>query len=369
MLLILEKMLRLFDFVVTAGGPVTVVWQLLANLLPEYFSLGIPIGLLLGILLAFRKLALSSELDALRGIGVGYGRLLRVPYMYAIALTLLNLVIVGFIEPYARYRYEGLRFDLRSGALGASIKVGEFNQLGRRLTLRIDRSEDQGTLLHGIFVAVDDRSGTSVAATAEQGRFLSTDDPDTILFRLTRGRLVQDSPRFPAPRTLSFDSYDLPINLPAVESFRRRGNDQDELTLPELVRAGFGQPQEISRAAQANLHFRLVEVLMMLMLPLLAIALAVPPKRSTSSLGIFVGIVMVVAYHKVNQYGEQAGAQGRLDPAVALWVPFILLAILIGWMYHVIAHRPGGQPIGALERSFAKLGRAIRRLLPRPSPA
>jgi len=157
--------------------------------------------------------------------------------------------------------------------------------------------------------------------------------------------------------------------LPAVESFRRRGNDQDELTLPELVRAGFGQPQEISRAAQANLHFRLVEVLMMLMLPLLAIALAVPPKRSTSSLGIFVGIVMVVAYHKVNQYGEQAGAQGRLDPAVALWVPFILLAILIGWMYHVIAHRPGGQPIGALERSFAKLGRAVRRLLPRASPA
>ena len=67
MLLILEKMLRLFDFVVTAGGPVTVVWRMLANLLPEYLSLGIPIGLMLGILLAFRKLALSSELDALRG--------------------------------------------------------------------------------------------------------------------------------------------------------------------------------------------------------------------------------------------------------------------------------------------------------------
>jgi len=369
MLLILEKMLRLFDFVVTTGGPVSVVWQMLANLLPEYFALGIPIGLLLGILLAFRKLALSSELDALRGIGVGYGRLLRVPYMYALGLTLLNMVIVGFVEPYARYRYEGLRFDLRSGALGASIKVGEFNQLGRRLTLRIDRSEDQGTLLHGIFVAVDDRSGTSVAATAEQGRFLSTDDPETILFRLTRGRLVQDSPKFSAPRTLSFDSYDLPISLPAVENFRRRGNEQDELTLPELVRVGYGPPQELSLAAQANLHFRLVEVLMMLMLPLLAIALAVPPKRSTSSLGIFVGIVMVVAYHKVNQYGEQAGAQGRLDPVIALWVPFILLAILIGWMYYVIAHRPGGQPIGALERSFSRLGRSIRRLLPRTSPA
>jgi len=136
MLLVLDKMLRLFDFVVNTGGPVSVVWRMLANLLPEYLSLGIPIGLLLGILLAFRKLALSSELDALRGIGVGYGRMLRIPYVYAVSLMALNLLIVGYLQPIAHYRYEGLRFDLRSGALGASIKVGEFNRFGKRITLR-----------------------------------------------------------------------------------------------------------------------------------------------------------------------------------------------------------------------------------------
>jgi lipopolysaccharide export system permease protein len=368
MLLVLDKMLRLFDFVVTAGGPVSVVWRMLANLLPEYFSLGIPIGLMLGILLAFRKLALSSELDALRGIGIGYTRMLRVPYAFAFAALLLNLAIVGWIEPYARYRYEGLRFDLRSGALGASIKVGEFNRLGKRLTLRIDSSEHKGTRLHGIFVAMDDSSGMSVAASAEQGRFLSTDDPETILFRLQRGRLVQDSPKFATPRTLSFTSYDLPIKLPNVDRFRTRGHEHEELTLKELAHEAYGggASSESDRlAAEANFHFRLVEVVMMLMLPLLAVALAVPPKRSSSSLGIFVGIVMVVAYHKVNQYAEQAGAQGRLEPVLALWVPLALMAALIAWMYHIIAHRPGGQPIGALERSFAKLWLRIRGLMPR----
>ena len=116
---------------------------------------------------------------------------------------------------------KGLRFDLRSGALGAAIKVGEFNQLGRRLTLRIDRSEDRGTRLMGIFVQVDDRSGTSVAATAEAGRFLATDDPDTILFRLHNGKLIQESPKFSAPRMLAFDSYDLPIKLPRGRSLPR----------------------------------------------------------------------------------------------------------------------------------------------------
>ena len=57
-LLLLEKMLNLFDFVAAEGGPVSVVWRMLANLMPEYLSLGIPIGLLLGILLAFPSISL-----------------------------------------------------------------------------------------------------------------------------------------------------------------------------------------------------------------------------------------------------------------------------------------------------------------------
>ena len=367
MLLVLDKMLRLFDFVVNAGGPVSVVWRMLANLLPEYFSLGIPIGLMLGILLAFRKLALSSELDTLRGVGASYGRLLKVPYFYAIGLMILNLLIVGWVEPYSRYRYEGLRFDLRSGALGAAIKVGEFNQLGKRMTLRIDRSADAGTRLGGIFIALDDKSGTQIAATAEEGRFFATDDPDTIIFRLRKGRLVQEAPNFQTPRTLAFDSYDLPISLPAVDRFRQRG-EQEELFLNELTARAYGgaaRDQQDQLAARANLHFRVVEVVMMLMLPMLAVSLAVPPKRSNSSLGIFLSIVIVVTYHKINQYAEQMGAQGRILPEVALWVPFAIFTVMIFWMYHVLAHRPGGQPIGTLERSFTKLWRTIRNLLPR----
>jgi lipopolysaccharide export system permease protein len=368
MLLVLDKMLRLFQYVVDAGGPVSVVWRMLANLLPEYLSLGIPIGLMLGILLAFRKLALSSELDALRGIGVGYGRLLRIPYAYAVPLAIINLLIVGYLQPYTEYRYESLRFDLNSGALGAAIKVGEFNQLGRRLTLRIDRSENKGTQLQGIFVQTSDGKGNSVAATAKHGRFLSTDDPNKISFRLIDGRLIQQSPRFKVPRALAFGLYTLPISLPAIDQFRGRGGAQsDELYLHELWQVGYGgratnEHQRIE--AQANLNFRLVEVLMMFMLPLLAISLAVPPKRSTSGLGIFVAILVVVAYHKVNQYGQQAGANGQMNPILALWVPLVLFAGMISWMYHVLAHRPGGQPIGALDFFFARIARFVRSLLP-----
>ena len=369
MLLVLDRMLRLFDFVINAGGPISVVWRMLANLLPEYFALGIPVGLMLGVLLAFRKLAMSSELDALRGIGAGFGRLLRMPYAYAFVLMLLNLFLVGWLQPWTHYGYERLRFDLRSGALGASLKVGEFNTISKRFTIRIDRSESGGTQLHGLFVQADNKSGSGIVATAAHGRFLATDDPDTILLRLENGRLIQQDPRFASPRTLGFASYDLPIALPRVDSFRQRAqNETDEMILPELIRASYGGSSTgpANLAARSNLHFRLVEVWMMMLLPLLGVALAVPPKRSSSSLGIFIGIVMVVAYHKVNQWAEDAGAQGRYVPEVVMYVPFLLFAGLIVWMFLTLATKPGGQPIGALERGAGKAAATVKRLLGGP---
>ena len=91
---------------------------------------------------------------------------------------------------------------------------------------------------------------------------------------------------------------------------------------------------------------------------LLAVALAVPPKRSTSGVGVFLAIVMVVTYHKINEYAAGMGAIGTFDPFFALWVPFFLFAALIVWMYWRVAYVPGGQAIGALEAAFSIL--AIR---------
>jgi lipopolysaccharide export system permease protein len=219
---------------------------------------------------------------------------------------------------------------------------------------------------------MEDKSGMTVAATAEHGRFLlSRDDPNVILFRLTQGRLVQDSPKFATPRTLAFKTYDLPVRLPAIDQFRARGDNMDEALLHELVQwsYGLGKDHKLKIAARSNLHYRLVEIFMMLMLPFLAVALAVPPKRSSSSLGIFISLIMVVAYHKVNQYALQAGVHGRINPIIAIYVPLIIFCVLILWMYHVVAHRPGGQPIGALERGFSVITKRIRALLPKSQAA
>ena len=366
-LLLLEKMLRLFEFVSMEGGPVGVVFEMLLNLIPEYAGLAIPLGLMLGVLFAFRKLAISSELDVMRAVGQSYTRLLRVPYLLTFGLMALNFAIVGFIQPQARFAYEEMEYELRSGALGASIKVGEFNIIEDRMALRIEGSEDDGRELRGIFARVADDAGQVLSITAREGLFLANrEDRNTIVLRLMDGTIVHDVADG-TPRVLSFSQHDLPIDLPALQDFRERGEDEREYVLPELLEIGWSpQSTQTERAGSlANFNYRMVEVVMMIMLPLLAVALAIPPKRSTSALGVFLSIVIVVAYHKINQYGSEVAAIGQLDPFLALWGPFAVLFAMIAWMYYQVAFVPGGQAIGFLETFYAKIGRAIGRLLGR----
>ena len=368
-LLVLDQMQRLLNFVAVQGGPASVVIKMLAALMPEYTSLSIPLGLLLGILLAFRKLATSSELDVMRAVGWSYGRLLRVPYIITGVLMAANLLIVFYVQPVARYWFEQLDYELKSGALGASIKVGEFNTLADRIALRIDSSEDGGEKLNGIFARIATEQGQVLSISARQGRFLATqDNPNTIVLRLLDGTIVQDGTGA-GPRVLTFSRQDLPIDLPQVEQFRKRGGKEAEFILPELLRMGWarGQPEPERDASQASFNFRLVEVVMMALMPLLAVALAIPPKRSTSALGVFVAVVMVVSYHKVNEYGHDVARLGRVDSFTALWVPFLIFAALIVWMYWRVAYVPGGQAIGALETWFAKLSKLVGKIFARRS--
>ena len=369
-LLMLDKMLRLFDFVAVEGGPVGVVFKMLGALIPEYASLAIPLGLLLGVLLAFRKLATSSELDTMRAVGLSYNRLLRMPYVITLALVAVNIALVFYIQPISRYYYEQMEYELRSGALGASIKVGEFTTLADRMALRIEASEDEGRRLNGIFARVANAKGQVLSISAREGAFLATrDNPDTIILRLTEGTIIQDTGNA-TPRVLSFSRHDLPIDLPAIEKFRARGDATREYILPELLRIGWSDNSAPNQrdASVASFNFRLVEIVMMLLMPLLAVALAIPPKRSTSALGVFVSIVMVVAYHKINQYGQDVASLGRLDPMLAFWVPFVLFAGLILWMYYRVAYVPGGQAIGVLEMAFAKLSKRVGKLFGRRTP-
>ena len=77
LILSMDRLMRLLDIAVGNGVSTLVVFQMLFNLIPSYIGLALPVGLFLGVLLAFRKLSMDSELDAINSSGIGIGRLIR----------------------------------------------------------------------------------------------------------------------------------------------------------------------------------------------------------------------------------------------------------------------------------------------------
>lgn len=336
MLLLLENMLRLFDFVLAEQGPVDVVWRMLANLVPHYMGLALPLGTFLGVMLAFRNLSLSSELDALSSSGTSFGRLLRPVYMLIIILIILDFLLVSYVQPYARYEYRQIRFDVTSGALGVKIPTGEFVDITDDVTIRLGAINKETREAENIFLERRDPSGGRTAITARYGAISTTPDIQTILLKLEQGRQVIIDPLGEKIQALNFDSFDLEIDLPAIGVFRARGSDEREATFNEIIRL-LRQPE--ARASplfadyHAGLHWRIIHPLSFLVMPILAIAMGVTGRRNTSSLKPILGVAILIIYHEtLDEWGKVVAAEGKFSPYVSMWgvfAVFTLISILL----------------------------------------
>jgi len=355
MLLLLVRMAELFDLVIAEGGSGATVLRVLANLAPQYLALGIPLGLLMGVLLAFRRLSLQSELDALLGTGISCARLLRVPMLMAAVLAPLTLMVVGFVQPRSVYDQQKLMFDLGNGGFGVSIRVGEFNTLGDGLVVRADKSRRGGRELEGIFAvstAADGRMKVFSAARAE----LQPGEGGATVARLLEGTIADVDPRTGASDAAAFDVYEIPVNLPPVPIFRARGDSEREMTLSELwtlAKDPTASPADMQHA-EAGLYRRAAQTLVLFLLPLLAIPLARPPMRTTSGLGVFLGVAGFIIYNELSLFGERLGMSGQMAALPAQAVSFAGFAAVSVGLFLIFARSPGEPPLSRIAGVFTR---------------
>ena len=370
-ILLLERMLRLLDLAVGSGVSTLVVVQMLFNLIPHYIGLALPAALFLGVLLAFRKLSSQSELDAILSTGIGLSRIIRAAVLLGLVMMIFNLILVGYLQPYSRYAYRLILFNISSGVLEAGIGEGVFMNLPNNYTLRVQEARRSGKELYGVFAHRQSDDGTIVTLTAKRGRLITGGIDGVTSLRLYEGTRNKWSPGLYSAETVSFEVFDWPLNLEELVEFRVRGGDERELTLSELLNTYLRKKEpeflnseldmqssdldeDISiNAIEAELHGRIVFSLSILFLPLLAASMGIMTRRSSKSFGLVFGLLIIVVYHKVLEFSEAIASVGGVAPMIALWGPFFLFLVATAYLFLKTEIVAGATPIQKIEDKWA----------------
>jgi len=370
LLLLLDQMLRLFQFVLDENGSADVVWRMLATLLPEYIALALPIGFCLGVLLGVRRLSLSSELDASLAAGVPLRRILAPIFLLGVLLCGTNLLITGFVQPIAAYAYSRLQFEVRSSLLTARVREGTVIKLSEGVTLRVGAVVDGDRPWRNVFFERCEGMMTCTAIMAQSGQLLErADEEGRLVLRLFDARSVRLGPEGPRADVAGFPQGTIALDQETPAAFRMRGGVRQEVTLPELIRQ-LAHPRHLaaSRANElsASLHWRLLHSLLILILPFSAIALGLADKRNDRGLSFIFGVVGVVLYYRLLQGAEARVAVGQASPWLTMWPVFALYAAASVAIFWACSERVGFKPFEWLEfmveEARLKLAAGLRRM-------
>src|SRR5215212_3862098 len=161
---------RFGELLVGVGVPVSLVWQILAALIPNVLSFTVPMAMLAGTMIGYSRMGSDSELVALRAAGAGTWRLVWPVLLLGAIFSCATLLIVFELMPggASSLRRAGLRAALYR--LDSPIEPRSFNaEIPGYVVYVRDGDKTQGRWGR-VFIYSRDPDGATHLITARSGR-------------------------------------------------------------------------------------------------------------------------------------------------------------------------------------------------------
>jgi lipopolysaccharide export LptBFGC system permease protein LptF len=310
-LMMFEHLPRLFEVVRLSGRKSYIVMQSLLALLPEYGGIGLLFGLYLAIALTVRRLSLRNELDIIQASGISTHRWLRFPVLLTLLVAGLLLWNQGWLMPLGEQRLNALSEQMREGQFGFDLEPGKFTDLGHGVTVKFEGIDGKSSQLREVFFQTPDTTFTANRGT------LAFDFRNDILVDLEQGRMFNAG----NGQSLSFSHFhfDSGDRESRYESALDAAKRRKATPLPALLASS-------DAADRAVAWSRLLWPAFAMAIPSLATVLGKPARRSSGSLGLMVGLILLVLFARSTGF---VAAQVTTSPImVALGVGAAWLAAI-----------------------------------------
>ncbi len=345
---------RLLELIVRNSAPLPSVAEIFFFTLPTTFTITLPMGVLVGILIGLSRLAADSEVTAIRASGMGAILFVRAISIFAIAAFGLGLFNSIYVAPRSARALTHLQDRLKASQAAFEIQPRVFYEEFKNMVMYVQDavpSKDQ-SLWRGVFLA-DVSDPASPKITLAQRGVLLTDSPDRMRFHLEDGTQQEIVPKVKDQYSITtFDGTDIPIQVPSTND---RGPSDllpvAELGLHDLLRnaalerkAGaqlvVNDPMTSSydflkaRYYEIEFHRRFALPAACLVLALIGIPLGLSARKGGKSTGFVLTILLVFVYYFFSLTGVSLARQGKVSPFLGVWggnLFFFVAGLLLLW--------------------------------------
>jgi LPS export ABC transporter permease LptG/LPS export ABC transporter permease LptF len=344
---------RILELAVRNSAPLSRLAQLVLLTLPGVLAWTVPMGVLVGILIALSRLAADSEVTAMRASGIGAGLFLRVIVMFAAAAWLVALVNTLWIAPRSAAAFAGLQDQLKNTQAPFEVQPRVFYEDFKNYVLYVQDTAvaSDAVVWKRVFLADLTTPSAPKLTLAEQGVVVN-ESPTTLRLELSNGWQHEVDPRAPKQYIVSqMGNSVLHIDLPESVTPAPGSLSYSEMSNRQLLdRARTGTP------AQANwswveLHRRLALPTSCLVLALVGIPLGLSAHKGGKSTGFVLTFLLVFVYYFLWLTGVSLGRQGELPPGVSMWMANAVFLVGGVLLYRRVNRMP--IEIGSLRGAFA----------------
>ena len=338
-ILIFDDLFRLTNLFVKKGISPLYLVELLIYVMPATVVLSLPMAALVAILLALGRLSTNNEIIAMKAHGVAFHHLM-IPFLVVVAvLSIVDLGLMDYALPRANLAYAALKRDIQRHNPAFVLEEATV----------MKELETEGKLW--MYESTDRKSGRMQNVKIWDGiwngrpRFSHAQEA-TLGFENGRAMLTLYDGRTYEPATDNSDGYRVTkfqqqnLALQLTEDLER-GTFQNQT--PRSMRIaqlgafvatleGALQTSKNPEFTRKKLRFAQVEYHKKFSIPfaclafgLMGIPLGLMVKQSGKMIGFGIGLVVILVYYLLLQVGQSTGLSGMLSPALAMWLPNIVI--------------------------------------------
>jgi LPS export ABC transporter permease LptF/LPS export ABC transporter permease LptG len=358
--LFLQRVGKLFEILVRSSASPAIVAHLFVLAIPFTLSFTMPLGVLVGVLIALSRMSSDGEIIAMRAAGVPSRKVIPPVLACATLAMFLTFTASLWLTPYSTWRTYKVLNQLSAAELTSEVQAQVFNEdFPNRILYISDVTPGAVNRWRNVFIAdttpveeqkkTDHDRGDGPTVTVAAHAIAVPDVPHNQIQLSLQDGATYDVGKDPTDYYATSAPTGAQI-LEATKPNEVHAKGYTEIDTIPLYRLAY-HDKTLDRdnviQARIELHRRLALPPACFLMALIGIPLGISSRKGGKSGAFVVTVALAFIYWMGLIAGQRLGQTGKLPVGVAMWIPNAVFAV-VGLFLLTRMERPGDRDwIGA----------------------